>query len=200
MTSLRFKLACGGAAVVSLLTVLIVWNSPGSSLQPLHVRFVGYTNSFGVPRDEAVFVISNSYHRPLKTWASAFVESVSNTNGRDGWVWVGGPKDSYLAPHQSLLSRIPKPDIVGEWRLLIPWSYGYRARVAEALRGHQFIPSSLRTSGERHASSGWITVCEDDRVVELTPQEYVDYLRESGFTGEISTYIQTFGQPDAGND
>jgi hypothetical protein len=152
MTTRRFRIGIGFGLALLLAILLVVWKGH-SSAQPLSVVFVGYTNGL------AACVISNQCSHTLKIWAVAYAEAApfNATNGPNQWTIVGGPRDRYLKPGDAQYLTFHRPAITGQWRLMIPWSEGYRARIRDRIHQYKFIPLRFRVAPEYYASSAVIT-------------------------------------------
>jgi hypothetical protein len=104
-------------------------------------------------------VISNQCSRTLKVWAVAYGEAppFKATNGPNQWTTVAGHRDSYLKPGETEYLTFPRPAIIGQWRLMVPWSKAYRAKISERIRQYKFIPLRFRVTTEYYAPSAVIT-------------------------------------------
>lgn len=150
----RWRLVAGvGFAVALLLTVSVVTLSGRSSTQPVGVMILGHTNGM------VSCVISNKCARTLKIWAVVYGECAPfrATNGPNQWTMVTGHQDSYLKPSETRHLTFHRPAIAGHWRLMIPWSDGYRAKIRDRIHKYKFIPVRYRVAPEYYAASAVIT-------------------------------------------
>jgi hypothetical protein len=70
---------------------------------------------------------------------------------------VGWHRDRYLKPGEVDYLTVHRPARPGPWRLMIPWSEGYRARIRDRIKNYSFIPARIRTAPEYYAASAVIT-------------------------------------------
>jgi hypothetical protein len=158
-----------------------VWKGQSSASQPLAVIFVGDTNGL-VGGHLTACIISNQCSRTLKVWAIAYVEAApfKDTNGPNQWTVVEKHRDSYLKPGEIEHLTFRRPAITGQWRLMIPWSEGYRAKITERILQYKFIPPRFTVAPEYYATSA-VTTTGPAKGADV-PFIYADATRRRDYT------------------
>ena len=140
----RLFVACV-ALLLALGLLYAIRGFGGGPAQPLAVLIQGRTSC----------VVSNQSNRTIKVWAVAYAQTApfSQTNNPNQWKIIGNFKDAYLKPGETIRFTFHAPPTSGKWRLMIPWSEGYRSRIRDQVHEYKWIPVRFRIAPEFYAPS-----------------------------------------------
>jgi hypothetical protein len=146
--------AVGLIFVLATVILLMRQRGPFPARPPISITLLPSTNA---PNGSRLFacVMSNQCQRSIKLWSVIYGERAPFliNIGPNQWGIIGGRKDRYLRPGETEYLTFPPPALAGKWRLMIPWSEGYRARLTAFAARYKFLPIGFRVAPEHYVAS-----------------------------------------------